>query len=107
MNTHAIKVTVAELKKDWSFKELEDKTLIITKYKGSDTVVTIPAKIGTKTVSTLENGLFAGTDVTSVTVEEGITVIGTENDLWRLGGTFANAEKLVEVILPKNVKKIG
>lgn len=99
--------TVAELKKDWSWKELEDKTLIITKYKGSDTVVTVPAKIGAKVVSALENGVFAGTAVTSVIVEEGIRSIGTDHDVWQLGGPFANAEKLTQVSLPKSLRRIG
>ena len=49
-----IQPSTAEIKKQWSFKKLEDGSLIITSYKGEDTVVHIPSKIGKSTVTAID-----------------------------------------------------
>ena len=45
--------SVAYLKKIWSYEKLDDGTLRIKKYKGTETTVTVPEKIGKAVVSTI------------------------------------------------------
>ena len=47
-----------DMKKLWSYKKLEDGTLCLTKYKGTDSRVVIPERIGENMVSELSD-LFA------------------------------------------------
>ena len=48
-----VKATAAELRKLWVVRENNDKTLTICGYKGEDTTIEIPEKIGTKNVTTI------------------------------------------------------
>lgn len=50
--------TVAELNKLWSYSVNDDKTLTITSYKGTDTDVVIPEKIGRRTVTAIDSHAF-------------------------------------------------
>lgn len=49
---------VDALKKLWSYKKQEDGTLIITSYKGTDTEVTVPEKIGRSIVTAVGKRLL-------------------------------------------------
>ena len=79
----------SELKKIWSTKKLEDGTLEITSYKGTDTTVSVPAvigktavtAIGEKALSPLASRLTPEQSrvretLGSVTIPEGVTKIG-------------------------------
>lgn len=50
--------TVAELGKLWSYRVNADDTLTITSYKGTDTNVVVPEKIGRRTVTAIDRGAF-------------------------------------------------
>lgn len=101
-----------ELGKLWSWKKQEDGTLIITSYKGEQTEVTIPAKIGNNIVTAVgKNALSAIAPrvknqasrlmITKITVPSGIKTIG-EDALggWGTWGTMGNHSRLNEVVLP-------
>ena len=95
----------------------------ITGYSGSDSVVVIPAKIDGKSVVEIANDAFKNcTNITSITISDGVTRIGhstfrgctaltsitipssvTEIDMW----AFAECEKLKSIDIPEGVTKIG
>lgn len=67
-------VTVAAATSKFDF----DKTTgTITKYNGTDTVVVIPSKINGTTVKTIGNTAFQNSAVTSVTIPDSVTEIGS------------------------------
>lgn len=101
--------SVSALKKIWSYQKLEDGTLMITGYKGQDTEVVVPARIGKNLVSAIGERAFSpgqsrikNRDVrnklTEVVLPEGITAIG------RLA--FYNCDNLCDIWLP-DVKNLG
>ena len=49
----------------------------ITKYNGTDTVVVIPSKINGVTVTTIGTDAFLGLNITSVTIPDSVTEIGS------------------------------
>lgn len=51
--------SVYMLKKSWTYKKQEDGTLIINAYKGSDTNVVVPSKIGKGIVTAIGKGAFS------------------------------------------------
>ena len=51
--------TVSELKKLWSYKKLEDGTLKITNYKGKESTVCVPERIGNALVTEIGDGAFS------------------------------------------------
>lgn len=104
--------SAAELKKLWSYKKREDGTLMITGYKGAQTVVTIPEKIGKSIVTSIgaeafapyHNGVIvkygaARRAITSVTLPESITEIGES--------AFEDCRALCSLNIPKGVTAIG
>ena len=104
--------SAADLKKIWSTKKREsDGTLIITSYKGTETEVTIPAKIGKADVTEIASEAFnpmaprltemqrkARTELCSVTFPETITKIPA--------GLFAGHSQLKSVTLGENTEEI-
>lgn len=107
-----------ELSKLWSWKKQEDGTLIITSYKGEQTEVTVPAKIGKDSVTAI--GEYALSPrapklrspynsrrekITKITVPNGIKTIGE----CAFGGSGINSQwhrvssKLEEVTLPETL----
>lgn len=109
--------SVAELKKIWQYRTMDDGTIIITNYKGLDLDIVIPAVIGKKEVSAIDRFAFSplgdypltqGTvrsNLTSVYVPDGIvdicssafreckklTIYGSANSF---AETFAKKEKI-------------
>lgn len=82
--------TEAELlKKQWSTKKLPDGTLIITAYKGDDSIITIPDSIGKGQVTALEKELFSAEKQGRLTARK----------------TF-HAEKLEKVVIPAGIREI-
>ena len=101
----------ADMKKLWSYKSLEDGTLCLTKYKGSETHVTIPSRIGECTVTALgEKLIFARKcgspsarkenfkKIASITIPDTITSIGED--------AFAGCVGLTGITIPDSVKRI-
>ena len=79
--------------------EIYEGGAIITKYKGSDTDVVIPAEIGGAPVT--EVGFYAfeaDHGLTSVALPESVTVIGE--------GAFADCQSLMSINLPTGLKEI-
>lgn len=107
--------SVTELKKIWRFKKLEDGGLEITSYKGDQTEVVVPEKIGKNIVTAIGSGAFSGMtwgasrtpkeicdfrkeNVTRITLPETVTAIG-EN-------AFSYCSNLKEINVPYGVKTI-
>lgn len=104
--------SAAELKKLWSYKKRGDGTLIITGYRGGQTVVTVPEKIGRSIVTAIGSEAFAPYHdgvivkngvarraITSVTLPESITEIGES--------AFEDCRALCSLNIPKGVTAIG
>ena len=106
-----------ELGKLWSWKKQEDGTLIITSYKGEQTEVTVPVKIGNNIVTAI--GEFAlsphakrlkpqyishRNNITRITVPSGIKTIGrlALGGLKR-AGSYRHQSPLKEIILPETL----
>lgn len=102
--------SVSALKKLWGFKKLEDGTLEITAYKGEETEVTVPAKIGKDPVSVIGESAFSPLakrihnapvrgKITSVVLPEGVTEISKN--------AFYNCRSLASITLPSTLRTIG
>lgn len=101
-----------ELGKLWSWKKQEDGTLIITSYKGEETEVTIPAKIGNNIVTAVgehalsysaprANNKASRLMIERIIVPSGIKTIGK----CALGGdsTWRRNSCLKEAVLPETL----
>lgn len=108
--------SVAALKKIWSYRKQDDGTLVITNYKGMDTEVTVPEKIGKSIVTVVGDGAFTGRPGSynpKVTYEQAkqhsvITRIALPETLRSIGaGVFCYLPVLEEVRIPAGVKEIG
>lgn len=104
--------SVAVLKRLWSYKKRENGTVIITGYKGGQTEISVPAKIGKSAVTAIGNGAFSPfhdrvivkngaflKTITAVTLPESIKEIG---DL-----AFDECRALREVNIPRGATVIG
>ena len=128
-------MTLNEWKAIWSFKTVEDGTVILTGYKGNDTNVDIPANIGKYMVSSLGDYALSPdapritgdqkerrSRIQTVTIPEGILHIGESafascscllsvflpDTLSDLGGcVFSGCSSLRDVVIPDSVKSIG
>jgi hypothetical protein len=85
---------------DFATSEISGGAAIqILKYKGSNTVVRIPAKIGGKPVTTIGASSFKDNKtITSVIIPTGVTTIGRE--------AFGGCENLASVSIPNTVTTI-
>lgn len=107
---------VTDMKKVWSFTPLEDGTLMITNYKGGETNVIVPERIGKKLVTRLDDNTFSVTkkkswrekpesqvnalrSIVSVKIPESVTDIGEE--------LFYGCRNLANVEIPNGVTRIG
>lgn len=104
--------SVSALKKVWSYKKLDDGTLIITSYKGDAIDVEVPAVIGKAPVTVIGEDSFSASDwnsriknqaerkkIKSITIPEGVVEI-QKSAFWSL-------DELEKLTLPSTVKKIG
>lgn len=100
------------MKQIWNFKKQNDGTLIITKYKGSKTEITVPAKIGKDTVTAIDKYVFSPSapgitteqaiqrrDITKITLPDTLKYIGN--------GAFYNIDEIPKIIIPDGVIEIG
>jgi BspA type Leucine rich repeat region (6 copies) len=76
-----------------------DNTITITGYTGVGGDVTIPAVIDGLTVTSIGEGAFGGTSLTSVTIPDGVTDIED--------GAFAKCFALTMVTIGNGVTNIG
>ena len=74
-----------------------DANGVITNYSGFDTVVVIPATINGKKITGIGAGVFQKSDLTSVTIPNGVTYIGEE---------AFSSNRLTSVTIPGSVKTI-
>ena len=105
--------SVAALKKIWSYRKREDGTLLITNYKGTDTEVTVPEKIGKGIVAGIGIGAFAGDYSNPKVTEEqviqhsSITKIVLPETLRFIGQyAFCRMSALEEINISEGVEEI-
>lgn len=114
--------SVEALRKIWSYKKREDDTLVITNYKGTDTEVVIPEKIGKRIVTAIGYGAFCEMsrlkeiripkDVEKIESNafrgckalENITIPEGVSEIEML--TFGGCSSLKTVIVPGTVKRV-
>lgn len=82
-------VPVGVMKKSWSYRKKEDGTLLVSGYKGTETRITVPAKIGKAAVT--EIGEYAFSDVSPHATPTAKKI----------------RQKLESVVIPKGVTKLG
>lgn len=104
--------SVSALKKVWSYKKLDDGTLMITGYKGDAIDVEVPAVIGKASVTVIGEQAFSASDwngriknrkerkrIKSIVIPEGVAEI-QKSAFWYL-------DDLEKLVLPATIKKIG
>ena len=94
--------TFAAESKDFAYEVLSEteKTCVVTKYTGSESVVSIPSRIEGYTVTDIGDSAFAYNDLlTSVRIPEGVLHIGV--------GAFQYCKNLTSVKLPDGLLCIG
>lgn len=88
---------------DYSYKILNDGTLRLYQYEGTDTNIVVPDTIDGRKVTVLGNSTFQyctqASDIESVTLPDSLTTIEKN--------AFYNCEKLESVTIPPNVSSIG
>ena len=105
----------SDMKKLWSYESMEDGSLVLLSYKGSETEVYIPERIGKKSVAHLGEFIFSAKTydgrnkprkqaaalcaIRSVHIPDGVISIGS--------GAFYGCSKLKEVNIPKSIVNIG
>lgn len=127
--------SVAALKQIWNYKKQSDGTLIITGYKGSQTKVAVPEKIGKDTVTAIGDKAFSPwalrinpevknirKAITEVTLPDTVRLIefnafgactelvsvNIPDGVTKIGyGTFTECHSLEKIIIPKSVRTIG
>jgi hypothetical protein len=81
-------------------KSADGKSITITKYKGKETTVNIPAKIQNLPVTVIGfNAFILNKNITSVNIPNGVTIIEQN--------AFGNCSKLASVTIPNSVTSIG
>lgn len=100
-----------DMRKKWEFEKQKDGTLKLTKYKGDETEIVVPERIGEIRVGALGKQLFSPNakqtsarklvkeSIVSILIPAGITII--ENDV------FFECKGLKSVTLPDTVRQIG
>ena len=88
---------------DYSYEILNDGTLRLYQYEGTDTTIVVPDTIDGRKVTVLGNSTFQyctqASDIESVTLPDSLTTIEKN--------AFYNCEKLKSVTIPPNVSSIG
>lgn len=80
--------------------EVDGKTVTIISYTGSDTTVTVPAKIGGRRVSKIAKGAFSSSKATSLVFDDDISQIELEEEC------FKGQKTLTYIQLPSSIKAI-
>ena len=98
---------IADIKKLWVVKNIDDDTCGITRYKGDEKSVAIPAMVGKRRVVSLgdpKKNIYASNPqgfnaCERIVVPEGVITLESY--------AFYRCELLKEIILPQSLKKIG
>ncbi len=104
--------SVSELKKIWSFEKLEGGGVVIKRYKGNETEIKVPEKIGKDTVVAVGDFAFSP-NALRLTRERGnflrtVKKITLPNTIKAIGdGAFENLWNLETVNIPDGVEVIG
>lgn len=80
--------------------DVDGKTVTIISYTGSDTTVTVPAKLGGRRVAKIAKGAFSSSKATSLIFDEDIAQITLEEEC------FKGQTTLTYVQLPSSIKEI-
>ena len=100
LNQEEYDAYMAELEANPWISHIVNGTLEITGYRGHATDLTVPAHINNVPVRSIGEEAFKGNkNLISVTVEEGIAVIGKD--------AFGSCDNLQEISLPDTVQEIG
>ncbi len=90
----------AETYGDFEYTVLDDGTVEINEYTGSDTEVTIPSTIDGKSVTSIGDEAFYDCyDITSITIPDSVTSIGNY--------AFEDCSSLTSITIPDSVTSIG
>ena len=103
-------LSVSEMRKIWSFKKMDDGTLMITNYKGSDLDVVIPETIGKRKVAAIGEKAFDpyGNRVINQDIRQNIKSIVIPNGVISIEEwAFKNCSSLQSITIPNSVKSIG
>ena len=103
---------VKDMQKIWSFEKLENGTLAITGYKGDETIVSIPERIGKNAVAAIEKYAFSAVKsgrhwatceklrkIREIIIPGSVTIIGEH--------AFSGCTSLTNAIIPGSVTIIG
>jgi BspA type Leucine rich repeat region (6 copies) len=74
-------------------------TVTLTRYLGTDTVVTVPDSINNLPVTSIGSGTFSGLGLSSVIIPDSVTSIG--------GVAFSSCYNLTNIMIPDSVTNIG
>jgi len=84
----------------WEYQRFRDGTAAVTGYFGDGGAVTIPTEFDGVKLNRIGNNAFEeNTNITSITIPEGIVEVGVKS--------FYNANSLKEVIFPSTITKLG
>lgn len=113
----------AETYGDYEYKILDDGTVEITKYSGTDEKVVVPSTINGKKVTSIgKSAFFYCKSITSIVIPNSVTSIGENafnecasltsitlpNTIISIGnGTFSYCKNLKSITIPDSVKSIG
>lgn len=89
-----------ENKVEYTYKALKDNTVEITAYKGTDTDVVVPAKLGGKIVSRVGELAFSNNkNIVTLKISDGIKKISDD--------AFQGCTSIKTVVLPNSITEIG
>lgn len=98
--------SVLALKKLWSWQKQEGGTLLITKYKGKGTEVTVPERIG-RNIVTAVGGASFGRSFLGILADQKLKVTLPKTLRHIFGCAFQRLEGLEEIQIPDGVETIG
>lgn len=84
---------------DFTYSNLDDNCVMLTRYHGSDTDVIVPSEIDGHRVAALEKTFSRNKNIKSVTIPKSVEAIGVD--------TFYNCTALESVQIGENVKGLG
>ena len=104
--------------------EIDGKTVTILSYSGSDTTITVPAKIGGRRVAKIAKGAFSSSTATSLVFDDAIAELTLEEECFKGQTTltyvqlpsalkeipasaFEDCTKLEHIVIPDGVTFIG
>lgn len=99
-DTSASITASAETSGDYSYQELDDGTVEITKYSGNYTIINIPSTLGGKQVTSIGSDAFSDRAyLEKIIIPSSVTNIAEK--------AFASAPGLKKITIPNSVKAIG